>query len=150
MNGSGHMPSKELEKLGGLFDTVTGRSKPFLKQCSDAKLLAVDDYAQASSRCLELAKQTLSIDDSCLNSTSLAKARSAIESGQLDTSLIRALRQVRESYLDSVLRPAVKSFLNSEDKTIKELEGLYTSALRMDGLLEVVEFLTKVQPKKNS
>ena len=144
------MPSRELEKLGGLFNSVTGRNKPFLKECSDAKLLAVDDYAKASSKCIELARRTLSIEESGMNSSTLAQARSAVESGQLDTTLIQALKQIRTSYLESVLRPAVRSFLNSDEKTIKDLETLYASALRMDGLLEVVQFLAKVQPKKTN
>jgi hypothetical protein len=144
------MPVKELEKLGGLFDTVTGRSKPFLKRCSETKILAVEDYARASTECIELARQTLCIENQGVNSSVLEKAKSAIELGQLDNSLVEALENIRKSYLESVLRPAVRLYLNSEERTIGDIEALYTSALRMDGLLEVVQFLTKVQPKKIS
>lgn len=144
------MPAKELEKLGGLFDTVAGQSKPFLKRCSDTKILAVEDYARAHHECIELARQTLNIDNPNINPSSLAKARHAVESGQVDSSLAKALKKVRASYLDSVLRPAVKSYLVSEDNSIAELEQLYMRALRMDGLLEVVQFLTKVQPRKTT
>ncbi|MGQ4912150.1 MAG: hypothetical protein ACP6KW_08270 [Candidatus Thorarchaeota archaeon] len=142
------MPTKELEKLGGLFDTVTGRSKPFQEKCSKTKLLAVKDYALASSECIKLAKQTLDVNGPGFNSSSLDKARAAIESGQLDSSVVNALQRVRSSYVESVLKPAVRSFLQSEEKTITDLEALYLNALKIEGLLEVVQFLTKVQPKK--
>ena len=142
------MPApKELEKLGGLFDTVTGRSKPFLDRCAQTKFLAVEDYNKAADEFVRLAKQTLNVDDTGVNSTCLATAKSAVESGQLDHSLIEALSKLRTSYLESVLRPAVKSYLNTGEKTLSDIEKVYANAVQLDGLLEVVQFLSRVQPK---
>lgn len=143
------MPApKELEKLGGLFDTVTGRSKPFLDRCAQTKFLAVKDYTKAADEFVELARRTLNADGTNINGDCLARVKSAVESGQLDRALVDELSRLRTSYLESVLRPAVKSYLNSEEGTIADIESLYVNAVRIDGLLEVVQFLSRVNSKK--
>lgn len=142
------MPApKELEKLGGLFDTVTGNSRQFFDRCAETKFLAVENYTKAADKCIQLARQTLNVGDQGLDKDCLSDVRSAVESGQFDSNLVDALSRLRSSYLEGVLRPAVKSYLSDEDKTFSEIETLYTNAVRIDGLLEVVQFLSRVQPK---
>ncbi|TFF93707.1 hypothetical protein EU546_05895 [Candidatus Thorarchaeota archaeon] len=142
------MPApKELEKLGGLFDKVTGRSKPFLDRCAQTKFLAVEDYTKAANEFIQLAKQTLNVEETKVNADCLDKVKNAVKSGQLDGVLVDELRRLRTSYLESVLRPAVKSYLTSEDGTIAEIESLYTNAVRIDGLLECLQFLSRVNQK---
>ena len=142
------MPApEELEKLGGLFDTVADRSRPFFAECAKTKFLAVEDFPKAADECIRLARQTLNIDSSGVDVDCLDDVKSAVESGQLDGNLVDALSRFRSSYLEGVLRPAVKSYLNNEHKTISEIEALYTDAVRIDGVLEVVQFLSRVQPK---
>jgi hypothetical protein len=139
------MPApKELEKLGDLFDSVTGRSKPFLDRCAQTKFLAVKDYGKAASEFVQLARQTLNVEETDVNTDCLEKVKNAVESGQLDRVLVDELSRLRSSYLETVLRPAVKSYLSNEEGTITEIESLYTNAVRIDGLLEVLQFLSRV------
>lgn len=146
------MPApKELERLGGLFSLSSDKSRPFLDRCSETKYLAVRDYSRATSVTMELAKQTLKEANSGLTSRTdckryLATLQSAVESGQLDTSVIHALEKLRSKYLEKVLRPAVRTYLENDELKATEVEILYNDALRIDGLLEVVQFLKKVEP----
>ena len=146
------MPApKELERLGGLFSLASGKNRPFLDRCSETKYLAVRDYTRATSVTVELAKQTLKEANSGLTGQTdckkyLTKLQSAVESGQLDTSVIHALEKLRSKYLEKVLRPAVRTYLKNKEMKTTEIELLYNDALRIDGLLEVVQFLKKVEP----
>jgi len=146
------MPApKELERLGGLFNLASDKSRPFLDRCSETKYLAVRDYDRAASVTFELAKQTLKEANSELTNRTdcqkyLSKLQSAVESGQLDTSVIHALEKLRSKYLEKVLSPAVKSYLENDELKIAKIELLYNDALRIEGLLEVVQFLKKVEP----
>jgi hypothetical protein len=76
----------------------------------------------------------------------LATLQSAVELGQLDTSAIRALEKLRSKYLEKVLRPAVRTYLKNEELKPTAIELLYNDALKIDGLLEVIQFLKKVEP----
>jgi hypothetical protein len=146
------MPApKELERLGGLFNLASDKSRPFLDRCSETKYLAVMDYSRATSLTVELAKQTLKEVDSGLTSHDdckryLATLRSAVASGQFDTSIIHTLEKLRSKFLEKVLRPAVRTYLQNDDLKATEIETLYNDALRIEGLLEVVQFLKKVEP----
>jgi hypothetical protein len=146
------MPApKELERVGGLFNLASDRSRPFLDRCSETKYLAVRDYSRASRLTVELAKQTLKEANSGLTSHDdckryLVTLRRAVESGQLDTSIIHTLEKLRSKYLEKVLRPAVRTYLQNDDLKPTEIETLYKDALRIEGLLEVVQFLKKVEP----
>jgi hypothetical protein len=146
------MPApKELERLGGLFNLASDKSRPFLDRCSETKYLAVSDYNRANSVTVKLAEQTLKEANSGLTSRADCKKylgilQSAVESGQLDTSVIHALEKLRSKYLEKVLRPAVRSYLKNDELRTAEIEPLYNDALRIEGLLEVVQFLKKVEP----
>ncbi|MGD9397319.1 MAG: hypothetical protein PVJ05_12880 [Candidatus Thorarchaeota archaeon] len=146
------MPApKELERLGGLFNLASDKSRPFLDRCSETKYLAVMDYKRATSITVELARQTLEEANSGLTSRDdcrrhLITLQRAVESGQLDTRVISALEKLRSNYLEKVLRPAVRTYLENEDLKTTEIERLYNDALRIEGLLEVVQFLKKVDP----
>jgi hypothetical protein len=146
------MPApKELERLGGLFNLASERNRPFLDRCSETKYLAVRDYRQATSVTVELAKQTLQEANAGLTGRAdfkryLDTLQSALESGQIDGSVIRALENLRSKYLEKVLRPAVRTYLVDDKLKTSEIELLYKDALRIDGLLEVVQFLKKVEP----
>ena len=146
------MPApKELERLGGLFNLSSDKSRPFLDRCSETKYLAVRDYSQATNLTVELAKQTLSEANSGLTNRTdckryLITLRTAVESGQLDASVVLALERLRSKYHEKVLRPAVRAYLESDDLKATEIETLYNDALRIEGLLEVIQFLKKVEP----
>ncbi|MHA2188438.1 MAG: hypothetical protein ACW99V_09385, partial [Candidatus Thorarchaeota archaeon] len=58
---------------------------------------------------------------------------------------VGALQRFRSTYLHEVLKPAVKSYFDSGMKPKKELAKLYENALRIDGLLELIQFLGKVK-----
>jgi hypothetical protein len=145
------MPApKELERLGGLFKLASDKNRPFLNQCADTKYLAVKDYQGATNRTFKLAKQTLSEANAGLTSHVdckgyLAIIRSAVESGQLNSEFIGALKKLRTQYLQKVLRPAIENYLNSKEPKFTEIETLYNDALRIEGLLEVVQFLMKLE-----
>jgi hypothetical protein len=146
------MPApKELEKLGSLFSLAADKNRPFLERCSETKYLAVRDYSRATSITFELAKQTLREANSGLTNhddckRDLAILHRAVESGQLDRGVIKALQNLRSKYLEKVLKPAVRSYLENEDHKATEIESLYNDALRIEGLIEVVQFLMKVEP----
>ncbi len=146
------MPApKELERLGGLFSLASDKSRPFLDRCSETKYLAVQDYSRATSVTVELAKQTLKEANSGLTNRAdcrryLATVQSAVEAGQLDSTVIQALEKLRSKYLEKVLRPAVRTYLENDQLKTSEIELLYKDALRIDGLLEVVQFLKKIEP----
>ncbi|MFX1560477.1 MAG: hypothetical protein ACFFBL_07800 [Promethearchaeota archaeon] len=146
------MPApKELERLGGLLNITSDKSRPFLDRCSETKYLAVMDYNQATSLTVELARQTLRGANSALNNRTdckrhLAILRSTVELGQLDAGLLQALEKLRSKYLEKVLRPAIRAYLEGEDSKVNEIETLYNDALRIEGLLGVVQFLKKIEP----
>jgi hypothetical protein len=146
------MPApKELERLDGLFNLAADRNRPFLDRCSETKYLAVRDFSRATSVTVELAKQTLEEANSGLRGHTeckryLATLHRAVESGQLDSRVISALKKLRSKYLEKVLRPAVRTYLENDELKATEIELLYNDALRIEGLLEVVQFLRKVEP----
>jgi len=146
------MPApRELERLGGLFNLASESSRPFLDRCSETKYLAVRDYRKAASVTVELAKQTLMETNSSLTNRAdckryLTTLQSAVESGLLDISVITALEKLRSKYLEKVLRPAMKTYLDNDELKPTAIELLYNDALKIDGLLEVIQFLKKVEP----
>ena len=146
------MPApKELERLGGLFKLASESSRPFLDRCSETKYLAVRNFSEATSITVELARQTLMESNSGLTSRAdckrhLATLQNAVELGQLDTRVITALEKLRSKYLEKVLRPAMRTYLNNDDLKLTAIELLYNDALKIDGLLEVIQFLKKVEP----
>ncbi|MFW9805326.1 MAG: hypothetical protein ACFFFK_01195 [Candidatus Thorarchaeota archaeon] len=142
---------KELERIGGLFSLASEKHRPFLDRCSETKYLAVRDYSQATSITLELARQTLKeANRGLLGQDDFKKyinvLQNALESGHLDSGLIQSLENLRSKYLEKVLRPAIRTYLEDDKRKTSEIESLYTDALRIDGLLEVVQFLKKVEP----
>ena len=146
------MPApKELERLSGLFSLASDTSRPFLERCSETKYMAVRDYNRATSVTVELAKQTLREANSGLTSHVDCKryfvsVGRAIESGQIDTRVIHTLEKLRSTYLEKVLKPAVRTYLEDDQLKTTEIERLYNDALRIEGILEVVQFLKKVKP----
>ncbi|MFW9964792.1 MAG: hypothetical protein ACFFCX_14585 [Candidatus Sifarchaeia archaeon] len=146
------MPSpEELERLGNLFTLAAERNRPFLDRCSETKYLAVRDYDKATKIIFELTNQTLKEANSGLMDLSdckgdLTKLKNVVESGHLDTDFILALERLRSKYLEKILGPAVRTYLRNEDLKPIEIETLYNDALRIEGLLEVVQFLKKVEP----
>lgn len=147
----GLMPTpEELERLGNLFTLAAERNRPFLDRCSETKYLAVRDYDKATKIIFELTNQTLKEANSGLRDLIdckgyLAKLRNVIESGQLDTDFILALEKLRTKYLEKVLGPAVRTYLRNKDLKPIEIETIYNDALRIEGLLELVQFLKKVK-----
>ena len=61
---------------------------------------------------------------------------------------IRVLCLLRYSVglLEKVLRPAVKTYLDNDELKPTAIQLLYNDALKIDGLLEVVQFLKKIEP----
>ncbi|TFG33358.1 hypothetical protein EU527_08330 [Candidatus Thorarchaeota archaeon] len=147
------MPTpKEFERLGGLFDTASNQSKPFLRRCSKTKFLAVSDYYRASDQYIELAKEILSAkslgirpQEACQDC--LSYIRNALESGQLDTCFLDALEDLRSRYLEEILKPAFKEYIKDNTERKSDLDTIYLNALKIDGLIETIHFMNKVQPE---
>jgi hypothetical protein len=142
---------KELERIGGLFNLASKSSRPFLIRCSETKYLAVRDYNRATNVTVELAKQTLREANSGLIGRAefrsyLTTLQNAFESGMLDNNVIKALENLRTKYLEKVLRPAIQTYLQDNEQKTSEIELLYNDALRIEALLEVVQFLKKIKP----
>ena len=139
---------KELKRIDGLFNLASARSRPFLDQCSETKYLAVRDYKRATDETLKLANQTLKFADAKYPTltSDLSEIKSAVKAGQLDASFIDALSNLRTKYIEQVLRPAVRTYLKNEELKTSDLDSYYESALRINGLLEVVKFLKRIRP----
>ncbi len=144
------MPTpKELERLGGLFEKATTRSQQFLEKCTETKYMAISDFSKAEDEYITMAKGVLenpgkrkTILKKC--EQQLAAVKSALESGQLGPEYIEALQNLRQSFFNGVLKPAVKAYL-SKNAPRDEVESLYERAIYIEGLLEVVQFLGKIQ-----
>lgn len=141
---------EDYRRLGGLFQKATDRTKPFLKKCSDTKYLAVNDFLQAKYEYLELALQAFEGQGVFLRKQAKCKKqlealRTVLESGNLGEDYVGALQRFRRIYLQEVLKPAVKSYFDRGASPKKELSRLYENALRIDGLLELIQFLGKVK-----
>ncbi|MBN2230634.1 MAG: hypothetical protein JW779_13680 [Candidatus Thorarchaeota archaeon] len=145
------MPApRELERLGGLFDSISERSKPFLDECSKTKFLAVSDYSSATSEYMKLVTKALSEDGLGLSKksdcqSSLSNVQSALESKRLDKGLLQALEDLRATYLESMVKPAFKTYLHEDSLTKTDIEKVYMNALKIDGLIEVIQFLNRVR-----
>lgn len=145
------MPAgKQIERVGSLFSTLSDKSKPFLEKCSKTKFLAVVDYNRATDECLKLARQTLSTKSLGIAKVndcqgSLSNAKNALDSYQLDSNFVDALEDLRSTYLESMLKPAFKRYLESETYTKAHIEKLYMNALKIDSLIEVIQFMKRIE-----
>jgi hypothetical protein len=139
---------EELKRIDGLFNLASTKSRPFLDQCSETKYLAVRDYSRATDKTLKLAMQTLKYAgaNSPTLTRDLSEIKAVLKAGQLDANLIDVLSRFRTKYIEQVLRPAVKTYLTNEELKTSDLDLYYESALRIDGLLELVQFLKRIRP----
>ncbi|MCF2136973.1 MAG: hypothetical protein K9W43_06965 [Candidatus Thorarchaeota archaeon] len=139
--------SQKIKRIANLLDTVKGQCEPFLKECSEARLLAMMDPQQAIEKYISLASQTLT--NTTISTTPscrpiLQKAISAVTTGSLDTSFVETLEQLRQVYLIDVLRPAVHDYLKDGKASLAQMKQLYDSALKIDSLFHVAVFLTRM------
>ena len=141
---------RELERIGNLFNAATGQNKSFFDKCSKTKFLAVKDYYRAEDEYVKLATKTLSVEklgitgnDDCFGCISSVKT--ALETGQLDQGYIDALENLRSTYLDRMLRPAFRQYIHNDTANKQALEKLYNNAMKLESLIEVVQFMNKVQ-----
>ena len=145
------MPNpKELERVGYLINAASDLSKTFLDKCTKTKFLAVKDYYRAEDEYIKLAAKTLSAKglgiaggDDCYGC--LSSVKSELESGHLNKVLIEALEDLRATYLNSIVRPAFKQYIKNDTTNNQALKKLYTNALKIENLLEVIQFMNKVQ-----
>ncbi|MHA1770201.1 MAG: hypothetical protein ACTSYL_04755 [Candidatus Thorarchaeota archaeon] len=138
---------QKIKRIANLLDTVKGQCEPFLKECSEARLLAMMDPQQAVEKYFSLASQALtnkvlSNDPSCR--PILQKAITAVTTGSLDNSFVQILEQLRQVYLIDVLRPAVHDYLKDGKESLTRMRQLYDSALKIDSLFHVAVFLNQV------
>ncbi|TFG29801.1 hypothetical protein EU528_09150 [Candidatus Thorarchaeota archaeon] len=141
---------KDLERIGNLFNASSDQSKSFFDRCSKTKFLAVKDYYRAESEYVKLAKKTLSVKTLGITGKSdcfgcLSSVKTALESGQLNQEYIDALENLRTTYLDRMLRPAFRQYIHNDAVNKQALEKVYTNAMKIESLIEVVQFMNKVQ-----
>ncbi len=89
------------------------------------KYLAVTDYGRATDEYIALATQTLAASMRILKSSrscerELSAVRNALHSGQLRVEFVTALECLGRTYLNEVLRPAVRQCLSSKE-TLEEV-----------------------------
>jgi hypothetical protein len=142
---------RDMRVVGGLLEKISERNRPFLNRCSETKYLAVSDPARATDEYRELVRQVLSgksvaqvKDGSCQQEC--AEVLSALEAGQLDSHLLDSLSSLRGVFLDNVLRPAVREYLEGEGRSTSRVEKLYDSAMKLNGLIETMRFIRRVRP----
>jgi hypothetical protein len=63
----------------------------------------------------------------------------------LDKDLLDALRDLRSTYLEHMLKPAFKQYLQNDRYTKADIEKLYMNALKIDSLIEVIQFMKRVE-----
>ncbi len=139
---------ESLRKVRALLESVASRSSPFIKQCSETKLLAYSNRGEAYNRYKHLAKEALTVSKEALSSEpncqeSFKAVESAIERDKLTPDLVGALNSLRDSYLNGVLKPALKGYLTSKFSAPMDIEALYERAFTLNGLIEVAEFFDK-------
>lgn len=141
--------SRDIRALGTLLDKITERNQSFLDRCSEAKYLAVSNPTRATDVYLALVEQVLMSGKG--NITLKGKCKSELEAvlssmsaGNLSPELYDALIILRNVFLDDVLRPAVRDFLTTNKRDSTEVDSLYDSAVRIDGLIEVIRFLQRL------
>ena len=142
----------EFERLGGLVSVASNQSKQFRRKCSKTKFLAINDYYRATDQYVELAKETLNSNSLGIRTHDICQdclldIRNALELGQLDTNFIDAMENLRSRYLEDILKPAFKEYIQEKDARKAELEAIYINALKIDGLIETIQFMNKVQPE---
>jgi len=147
------MPNpKKLERVGTLFKAAaSNRGQSFFDQCSKTKFLAVNDYYKAEDEYIKLVTKTMSVKalgisgkDDCYGC--LSSVKSALESGQLDKGLLDALENLRSTYLNRMLKPVFKQYMHNDTPNEKSLQKIYTNAMKIESLIEVIQFMNKVQP----
>jgi hypothetical protein len=141
---------KEIERVGSLFKSLSNRSKPFLEKCSQTKFLAVNDYNRASDEYVKLVRKTLNNKGLGLANGNdcqgcLSNVISSLNTFHTDTGLLNALEDLRSTYLESMLKPALKQYLQSENYTKSDIERLYINALKIDSLIEVIQFMKRIE-----
>ena len=140
---------ESLDKIGGLLESVAAKSVPFLDKCSETKLLAYSDISQAHTQYRNLAKQAFSGSESILDSgpncrNGFKKVQSALQGKEMTPELVNALNNLRRSYMEEILRPAVRGYLSGKAKSRRRIEDLYEKVFRIDGLIEVGQFFKRV------
>ncbi len=140
---------KSLDKIGGLLERVAAKSVPFLDQCSETKLLAYSDIVQAHKKYRDLAKQAFSGTEEILKSgpncrKGIETIKSTLKRKKLSSDLVTALTDLRTSYLEEILRPAVRGYLTEGKVPRGNIEDLYEKVFRLDGLIEVGQFFKRV------
>ncbi len=147
------MPNpRKLERVGTLFEAASSnRGQSFFDQCSKTKFLAVNDYYKAEDEYIKLVTKTLSVKGLGISGKNdcygcLSSVKSALESGQLDKGLLDALENLRSTYLNRMLKPVFKQYINNDTANKQALEKIYTNAMKIESLIEVIQFMNKVQP----
>jgi hypothetical protein len=140
---------KSLDKIGGLLEKVAAKSVPFLDQCSETKLLAYSDIGEAHEKYRVLAKQAFAGSEDILSSRpncrhGIKSVQSALKRKNLSPDLVTALSELRTSYLEEILRPAVRGYLSNGKAGRVNIEDLYEKVFRLDGLIEVGQFFKRV------
>ncbi len=140
---------KSLDRIGGLLEKVATKSLPFLNQCSETKFLAYSDISQAHEKYRILAKKAFSGSEEILSSRpncrqGIESVQSELKRKKLSSDLITALSDLRTSYLEEILRPAVKGYLTEGKAPRGNIEELYEKVFRLDGLIDVGEFFKRV------
>ncbi len=145
------LPSpKKHKKIAGLFERATGGTDKFLDACWETKYLATTDLDRARNEFRRLAKQTLASQNTVIPSegayvTQLSNMLTLIETKQSDAELTNALKELRVTYLKSVLHPAVRNYMKDTSKPAVDVKKLYDNVAMMNGLLGVVDFFGKIE-----
>ncbi len=140
-------PKQEIKRIAQLLHIMKGQCEPFLQECSETKLLAIDNPDRAVKKYLKLASDTLSSnslssDPSC--GPILQDVLTALSTGSLNGSLVDSLNRLRRTYLVDVLRPAVQTFLRKGEGTSTQMQKLYDRALKLDSLFHAAVFLSRL------
>lgn len=140
---------ENLSKIRSLLVSVASKRTSFLNECSETKILAYSNLVEAHTKYRHIAEKALrgSEEKFCSEPNCKEKmlaARMILEKEDLSQSLIDALNSLRTTYLDRILKPAVKGYLTSGAVQRREIEKLYENIFTLDGLIEVAQFFDRM------
>ncbi|MBD3160421.1 MAG: hypothetical protein GF309_16695 [Candidatus Lokiarchaeota archaeon] len=140
---------KSFDRIGGLLEKIAKSRRPVLDECAETKYMAVQNPEGAQHTYMQLLRTNLLSSDVLDSAKStcpdeIEKLDKLAKGNRIKQGLVSTLQSLRSRYLDTVLRPAVKQYINGNKESERDVERLYDSALLLDELLEIGHFIERV------
>ncbi len=140
---------KSFDEIGVLMNRLAKSRRPFLEECTNAKYLAIQSPEDAQHMYMQLLRENLLLSDALDPAKptcpeEIKRIGKLAKGNQIKQGLVSALEDLRSQYVHTVLRPAMKQYLKGSKESEEQMECLYDSALLLDELLEIGQFIERV------